>query len=82
MIPLYGFLEGDTIGLLILARAEDTIAELASRLRTSAAVRVARQGPVSLHHGGRLLDERFTVAQAGMAPLDRFDVRFRPSEER
>ena len=23
MIPLYGFLEGDTIGLLILADAED-----------------------------------------------------------
>jgi hypothetical protein len=36
MIPLYGFLEGDTIGLLILAEEGDTIAALAQKLQDSA----------------------------------------------
>ena len=40
MIPLYGFLEGDLLGLLILARDDDTAAQLAERLQSAAAVRV------------------------------------------
>jgi hypothetical protein len=76
VIPLYGFLEGDTIGLLVLARAEDTIAELAEKLRASAAVRVRRDGAVVVQHGDRVLDPRATVDQVGLTSLDRFDVRF------
>jgi hypothetical protein len=33
MIPLYGFLEGDTLGLLILAAPDDTMAKLAAEAR-------------------------------------------------
>jgi hypothetical protein len=76
VIPLYGFLEGDTIGLLVLAQPNDTIAELADKLRASAAVRVRREGAVVVQQGDRVLDPRATVDQMGLTPLDRFDVRF------
>lgn len=74
MIPLYGFLQGDTIGLLILAQPEDTIAVLAGKLQTSAAVRVAPRERVVVRHGDRVLDPQMTVAKAGLTALDRFDV--------
>ena len=74
MIPLYGFLEGDTIGLLVLAQADDTIATLAARLQTSAAVRVAPRERVTVLYKRRALDPHTTVAHAGLTPLDRFDV--------
>jgi hypothetical protein len=74
MIPLYGFLEGDTIGLLVLAQPDDTIGALGEKLRASAAVRVALRGPVLVKHGERVLDPQITVARAGLTALDRFDV--------
>jgi hypothetical protein len=74
MIPLYGFLEGDTIGLLILAQPDDTIATLADKLQTSAAVRVARRPRVTVLHGKRVLDPSSTVTRSGLTALDRFDV--------
>jgi hypothetical protein len=74
MIPLYGFLEGDTIGLLILAQPDDTIAALAEKLQASAAVRVARRARVTVLHGQRVLDPASTVARSGLTALDRFDV--------
>jgi hypothetical protein len=74
MIPLYGFLQGDTIGLLILAREEDTIAELAERLQVSAAVRVRRRDPVEVRYNDQVLDLRSTVGAVGLTALDRFDV--------
>jgi CTP:molybdopterin cytidylyltransferase MocA len=74
VIPLYGFLEGDTIGLLILAQPDDTIAVLADKLQTSAAVRVAPRARVTVLHGERVLDPQSTVARAGLTALDRFDV--------
>jgi hypothetical protein len=74
MIPLYGFLEGDTIGLLILAQPEDTMSVLADKLQASAAVRVARREHVAVVHRQRKLDANATVAQVGLGALDRFDV--------
>jgi hypothetical protein len=74
MIPLYGFLEGDTIGLLILAQPEDTMNVLANKLQTSAAVRVPRREHVAVIYHDRRLDGDATVAQVGIGALDRFDV--------
>jgi CTP:molybdopterin cytidylyltransferase MocA len=74
VIPLYGFLEGDTIGLLILAQPDDTIAALADKLQSSAAVRVPPRARVQVVHKERVLDPLSTVAQAGLTALDRFDV--------
>jgi hypothetical protein len=74
MMPLYGFLEGDTLGLLILAREDETVAQLAERLAASAAVRVARRPRLEVVHRGRVLDPAAKLAEAGVEPLDRFDV--------
>ena len=76
MIPLYGFLEGDTLGLLILAGEQDTAAELARKLQDAAALRVAPTGGARVWAHGEPLEPSATVAGAGLQALDRFDVRF------
>lgn len=75
LIPLYGFLEGDTLGLLVLAHDEMTLAEVAAKLQASASVRVAPLDRVELVYKGRALDPRQTVADAGLEALSRVDVR-------
>ncbi len=74
MIPLYGFLEGDTMGLLILADEGDTVATLIEKLQTSARVRVEPRKNLNLLHNGQMLDAQITVGQARIEALDRFDV--------
>lgn len=74
LIPLYGFLQGDTLGLLVLAYKADTVAQLADRLQQSARVRVARRDPVRVVYRGRVLDPDLTLETAGVEPLERFDV--------
>ncbi|MEA2699610.1 MAG: hypothetical protein QOI66_3881 [Myxococcales bacterium] len=75
MIPLYGFLEGDSLGLLILAREDDTLARLAERLQSAAELRVAPLKMPCVVVAGRTLDPEMTVAAAGLTPLDKFEVR-------
>ena len=74
MIPLYGFLEGDTIGLLVFAEEGDTMADLARKLQKSAALRVAPRERVRVVFKGRLLDPALPLREAGFEALDRFDV--------
>ena len=74
MIPLYGFLEGDTIGLLVLADEADTAAVLAEKLQASARVRVKPKSNVKVIFKGSTLAPDTTVTQAGIEALDRFDV--------
>ena len=76
-IPLYGFLEGDTLGLLVLAEEAETVRELARKLQDAANIRVARNGDVELLYNGKRVDPGLTVAQAGLQALDRFDVIWR-----
>ena len=73
-IPLYGFLQGDTIGLLIVAEEQDTVQSLADRLQEAASIRVARKTNVRVVYKDRTLDPALTIAQAGLEPLARFDV--------
>jgi hypothetical protein len=75
VIPLYGFLEGDTLGLLILAEPEMTLDELSQRLRSAARVRCDPSGEWCVTLDGVALDSNLTVAQANLTPLQRFDVR-------
>ena len=74
MIPLYGFLRGDTLGLLILAYENETIAALAEKLMRSASLRVAPLAHPRVVHRGRALDPSLEVRAAGFIALDRFDV--------
>lgn len=73
MIPLYGFLEGDTIGLLVLAEETDSVRDLAEKLQQAARVRVAH-ARVKVLFQGQPLDPEATVAQTALGPLDRIDV--------
>ena len=75
-IPLYGFLSGDTLGLLIFAEERDTADVLAGKLARAASVRVAPRGTERLcvRYKGVILEPKQTVAGAGIEALDRFDV--------
>jgi hypothetical protein len=74
LVPLYAFLRGDSLGLLLLVQDSDTIAEVAESAQQAAAVRVANTGTGRVLTGGRELPPALTVAQAGLAALDRIDV--------
>jgi Toluene-4-monooxygenase system protein B (TmoB) len=74
IIPLYGFLEGDTIGLLILADEKETVQSLADKLQEAASIRVARRTQVQVMYRSRAMDPNLTLAQGGFEPLERFDV--------
>ena len=76
-IPLYGFLEGDTLGLLMLAEEGETVLQLARRLQDAANIRVAHKDRIDLVYDGKAIDPGLTVAQAGLQALDRFDVIWR-----
>ena len=73
-IPLYGFLQGDTLGLLILTEEGETIQTLAQRLQDAASLRVGGSERLKVVYNGQAIDPVLTVAQAGLQPLDRFDV--------
>jgi 16S rRNA U516 pseudouridylate synthase RsuA-like enzyme len=73
-VPLYGFLQGDTVGLLILADDGDTLEALARKLQAAASLRVAVRDPVRVVYKDNTMDQTMTVAQAGLQALDRFDV--------
>jgi hypothetical protein len=73
-IPLYGFLERDVLGLLVLAEEGETVLELARKLQDAASIRVARNDKIDLVYNGKVIDPGLTVAQAGLQALDRFDV--------
>jgi hypothetical protein len=74
LLPLYGFLEGDTLGLLILVEEDETVHNLATKLQQAASVRVACKAQVEVRYKGRVLHPQQTIGQAELAPLERFDV--------
>jgi hypothetical protein len=73
-IPLYGFMQGDTVGLLILAEEDDAIQTLAGKLQDAASIRVARRDHLQVVYNDQAIDPALTVGQAGLQALDRFDV--------
>jgi hypothetical protein len=74
MIPLYGFLQGDTVGLLVLADESDTVADLVRKLAAAARVRVKTTRSLQLIFRGQPVDEELTLREARIEALDRFDV--------
>jgi len=74
LIPLYGFVQGDTLGVLVLVQDADSIATLAATLSEAANVRVAPFVEPRVCHAGRRLSPTLTVAEAGLKPLARVDL--------
>jgi hypothetical protein len=74
-LPLYGFAEGDTIGLLILADEQETVESLGAKLREACSLRVDAGEETDVIYQGNVIDPATTLAQAGFRPLQRFDLR-------
>ena len=74
-LPLYGFLEGDTVGLLIVADQNESISSLARKLQEAGNIRVKPKSDVQLVYQGKVIDPALTVSGAGFSALERFDVR-------
>jgi hypothetical protein len=74
MIPLYGFVQGDTLGLVVLAGPDETMGAVADRLQASASVRIAPRSRVRVLHEGRPVPLDTTLETMRVRPLDRIDV--------
>jgi hypothetical protein len=74
LMPLYGFVEGDTLGVVVLVRADDTVRALATRLLAATALRVAPMGEGRVMVRDQLLDPRSTLRGEGIRALDRVDL--------
>ncbi len=74
LVPLYGFLRGDSLGLVVLVHDHQRVREVAAALQSAAAPRVAPAASGAVYFDGRRLDPDATVAEAGLAALDRVDV--------
>jgi len=74
VIPLHGFVPGDTCGVLVLVERQATIATLAALLAQAASIRVTPATTSTVRFEGRVLDSSVTVAAAGLSPLDRVDL--------
>ena len=73
-IPLYCFVEGDSLGVLVMVEDHDSVAELAQRAQQAAAVRVAPRQHATVYAHGAILDRDATVKEVGLIALDRIDV--------
>jgi hypothetical protein len=74
LVPLYGFLRGDTLGLVVLVQDDDRVAAIARTLQEAAATRVAPSPSASVYFRGQRLDPALSVTEAGLRALDRVDV--------
>ena len=74
LVPLYGFLKGDTVGLVVLVHHDDKVRQIATSLQQAATCRVAPRPSAEVYFEGKLLDPDLTVADAGLQALDRVDV--------
>ena len=74
MIPLHAFVEGDVIGLVVLADPQRTVAELVAQIERAASVRVRPTGRARLVFEGRALLGDAIVGDLGLSPLDRVDL--------
>lgn len=74
MIPLYGFLEGDSLGILVLAQEQDTVKDVIDRLQSAAAVRVAPRNDLCLIYNGQLQAPGTRIRTLALQPLDSFEV--------
>lgn len=74
VLPLYGFVQGDTMGVVVLGRLDATVADLGADLLRAVGVRVAERGPYQLMAGARPLDPSAMLRMLAMEPLQRIDL--------
>lgn len=74
MIPILGFLEGDTLGILVMSYPTDTVIKLIEKLQVSAAIRVQHRNELQLIYNEKVIPPHQTVAEIGIKPLEHFYV--------
>jgi len=74
-IPIYGFVEGDTMGVLILAEEGETICSLTCKLLDAVRLRVDANYQYEAVYQGDVLDPDATVLQTNLKPLQRLDLK-------
>lgn len=77
LVPLYGFLRGDALGVVVLVQDYDSVSTVAATLQQACAVRVAPRAPgtkMAVYFRGQRLDANLSVAAAGLTALDCIDV--------
>lgn len=74
LVPLYGFVSGDSMGVVVLVQDSDTVAELARVLSQACEVRVRPQSKPVVWKAGVKLEPSATVSEAGLVALDRVDL--------
>jgi hypothetical protein len=75
ILPLYGFVEGDTLGVLILADKDESVESVARKLRDAVTLRVDASDDREIVYQGIVLDPLMTLDQAQIAPFQRLDLR-------
>jgi len=75
MVPLYGFVEGDVLGILVLAHRDMTVREIIERLSDAASPRVDPCGPWRLVARGRAVAPEQTVEALSLDAFERIDLR-------
>lgn len=74
VLPLYAFVEGDTLGVVVLGRLDGTVRDLGESLLRATSVRVGRRGPFRIMSGARSLELAAPLRTLGMKLLDRVDL--------
>jgi hypothetical protein len=74
VMPLYGFVQGDTLGVVVLGRLDGTVTDLGENLLRATSVRVKRRGTFAIMFGDRRLEPTAPLRTLGMQPLDRVDL--------
>lgn len=74
LVPLNGFVRGDTLGVLVLVHDHDTVEAAIRCLTQAVSMRIAPFARASLYRRGEALDPTLTIAEAGLTALDRVDL--------
>ncbi len=74
LIPLHGFLAGDTLGMIVLVHDHQPVSDIIACLQQAARPRVAPLCEARVVVNGRCLDPHLSIGQSGLTPLMRVDV--------
>lgn len=74
LIPVYGFLQGDALGLVVLMKDDETADDFANKLMQAAAMRVLPYANRAVYFNGQRLEADAVLAKIGVTPLSRLDV--------
>ena len=74
LLPLYSFVRGDTLGVLVLVQDSCRVRELGEVAQQVSSVRVAVTGVARVVFRNVTLDPDAILADVGLEPLDRIDV--------